>query len=209
MDIDHLFEPHHPTVIHCTGVPGSSRDFFINCLAHHPAIHVNLGEHYLFNTHEEQILFLSRHILAQKSAGVNNTKTTNRPKIPGPQLLEHCTNRNLLTVAASNSVDSFGQIHELYPKARLVMAVATEEYLGVHADQYEEQGQLMGLLIGNHAVQIHSDRFLSFESFFRTWNWTIDVLGLAPVVDSAQISALEQFHKQYITTRSSVAPVLE
>ena len=205
MRIDHLFEPLHPTVIHCTGVPGSSRDFFINCLAHHPAVHVNLGEHYLFNTAEEQVVFLSRQLTAQQSAGINNTVTTNTAKIPGPLLLEHCANRKLLTVAASNSANSFDQIHELYPTARIVMMRATVEYLGIHADQHDEQGLLMARQIGNYALQLDSDRFLDFETFLSTWQWTVRVLGLGPVDDSI-VSSLQQFHNRYVTTRSNVAP---
>jgi hypothetical protein len=205
MRIDHLFEPLHPTVIHCIGVPGSSRDFFINCLAHHPAIHLNLGEHYLFNTAEEQVLFLSRQIAAQQTAGINNTVTTNTVKIPGPLLLEHCANRKLLTVAASNSVESFDQIHELYSAARIVMVRATVDYLGIHADQYDEQGLLMEKQIGNYALQIDSDRFLDWESFLTTWQWTVRVLALGPVNDSV-VSSLQQFHNRYVTTRSNVVP---
>jgi hypothetical protein len=156
MRIDHLFEPLHPTVIHCTGVPGSSRDFFINCLAHHPAVHINLGDHYLFNTPAEQTLFLSRQIAAQQSVGVNNSVTTNTVKMPGTPLLDHCAARGLLTVAASNSANSFDQIHELYPAARIVMVKATVEYLGTHAEQYDEQGLLMAKQIGNYALQIEA-----------------------------------------------------
>lgn len=208
MNIDHLFESHHPTVIHCTGVPGSSRDFFINCLAHHPGIHVNLGEHYLFNTHEEQVLFLSRHISAQRALGVNNTKTTNKIKIPGPQLLDHCANRNLLTIVASNSVDSFGEIQGLYPNAKVVMTRATVEYLGVQADHYAEQSRLIEMSIGLDSSYITSEAFLSWESFFSVWEWTVDALRLAPV-DDCVVSALKQFHRQYITTRSSAVPVQE
>jgi len=203
MNIDHLFESNHPTVIHCTGVPGSSRDFFINCLAHHPAIHVNLGEYYLFNSHREQRLFLSRQLTAQQSAGVNNSITTNTVKMPGPQLLEHCVNRKLLTIAASNSVDSFDQIHQLYPTAMIVMVRASKEYLGIHADQYDEQGQLMGKQIGNYALQVDSNRFLDFESFLSTWQWTVRVLRLDPVNDDV-IELLEQFHGQYISTRYTI-----
>jgi hypothetical protein len=206
MYINHLFEPCHPTVIHCTGVPGSSRDFFINCLAQHPAVHINLGEHYLFNTPAEQRMFLSRQLAAQAAARVNNTITTNTVKLVSTQLLEHCADRKLLTVAASNDADSFDKIHELYPTARVVMTRATVDYLGSHADQYEQQGQLMGRLIGNYALQIESDRFPAWDSFLSTWQWTVRVLGLDPVDDSI-VSSLQQFHSRYITTRSSVVPV--
>jgi hypothetical protein len=199
-------ESRNSTVIHCTGVPGSSRDFFINCLAHHPAVHIDLGDHYLFNTPAEQIAFLSRQIAAQQSAGINNTVTTNTAKIPGTPLLEHCANRKLLTIAASNSVESFDQIHELYPAARIVMVRAGVEYLGIHADQYNEQGLLMERQMGNYALQIGSDRFLVWESFLSTWQWTVRVLGLDPVVSDDVIASLEVFHTRYVTTRSSVVP---
>jgi hypothetical protein len=176
-------------------VPGSSRDFFSNCLAHHPAIHVNLGDDYLFNSPEEQVLFLSRHISAQKTAGINNTKTTNKIKIPGPRLLEHCAARGLLAVAASNDEDSFDKICELYPAARIVMTQASSEYLGtVHADHYAEQSRLMEISIGLDSLYVRSDAFLSWESFFSVWEWTTDMLKLDPVVDDKIISALKQFH---------------
>jgi hypothetical protein len=204
MDTNH----YHSEVIHCTGVPGSSRDFFINCLAYHPGIHVNLGEHYLFNSPEEQMLFLSRNISAQIAAGVNNTVTTNRVKIPGSQMLEHCAGRGLLAIAASNNEDSFNKIYRLYPAARIIMTQATVEYLGVHADQHAEQSRLMELSIGLDSSYITSEAFLSWESFFSVWEWTIDMLKLDPVDDSI-VSALKQFHSQYITTRSSAAPVQE
>ena len=190
-------------------MPGSSRDFFINCLAHHPGIHVNLGEHYLFNSPEEQMLFLSRHIFAQTAAGVNNTATTNRVKIPGSQMLEHCTARGLLAIAASNDEDSFNKIYRLYPAAKIVMTRADVKYLGVHAERYAEQSRLMELSIGFDSSYITSAAFLSWESFFSIWEWTIDVLKLDPVVDDKIISALKQFHHQYITTRSNAAPVQE
>jgi len=182
-------------------VPGSSRDFFINCLAHHPAIHVDLGDDYLFNSPEDQVLFLSRHISAQKTAGINNTKTTNKIKIPGSQLLEHCAARGLLAVAASNDEDSFNKIYALYPAARIVMTRAEVEYLGVHADRYTEQSRLMELSIGLDSLYVRSEAFLSWESFFSIWEWTTDMLKLDPVVDDKIISALKQFHNQYITTR--------
>lgn len=203
MNIDHLFEPLHPTVIHCIGVPGSSRDFFINCLAHHPAIHVNLGEHYLFDTPAEQRLFLSRQLTAQQSAAVNNSITTNTAKIPGPLLLEHCVARKLLTVAASNSVESFDRIHKLYPTARILMVRATIDYLGTHADRHDEQGLLMAKQIGNYALQVDSDRFLAWELFLPIWQWTVRVMGLDPVDDNV-IELLEQFHGQYISTRYTI-----
>jgi hypothetical protein len=203
MDIDH-------TVVHCTGVPGSSRDFFINCLAHHPAMHVNMGDDYLFNSPKEQVLFLSRQISAQAAAGVNNTVATNRVKMPGPRLLEHCATRGLLTIAASNDEDSFDKIYALYPAARIVMTQASREYLGtVHADHYAEQGRLIELSIGLDSLYVRSDVFLSWESFFPIWEWTTNVLGLDTVIDNSIISALEQFHRQYITTRSSAGPVQE
>ena len=208
MGIAQLFETRHPTVIHCTGVPGSSRDFFINCLAHHPAVHVNLGEHYLFNSPEEQVLFLSHHISAQATAGVDNTVTTNRVKMPGPCLLEHCVAHRLLTIAASNDQDSFNKIYALYPTAKIVMTRATVEYLGVHADHYAEQDRLIEMSIGLDSSYITSEAFLSWESFFSVWEWTIDMLRLDPVDDSI-VSALKQFHNQYITTRSSAAPAQE
>jgi len=189
-------------------VPGSSRDFFINCLAHHPGIHVNLGEYYLFNSPEEQMLFLSRHISAQTAAGVNNTVTTNQVKIPSTQLLEHCAARGLLTVAASNDKDSFNKINVLYPAAKIVMTRATVEYLGVHAERYTEQSRLMEMSIGLDSLYVTSTAFLSWESFFSVWEWTIDMLKLDPVDDHV-VSALKQFHRQYITTRSSAAPVQE
>jgi hypothetical protein len=204
MDIDHC----HSEVIHCTGVPGSSRDFFINCLAHHPAIHVNLGEHYLFNSPKDQISFLSHHISAQAAAGVNSAITTNQVKIPGSQLLEHCNARSLLTIAASNNEDSFNKIHTLYPASKIIMTRADAEYLGVHADRYTEQSRLMEMAIGLDSLFVASTAFLYWESFFPVWEWTIDMLRLDPVDDSI-VSALKQFHSRYITTRSSAAPVQE
>jgi hypothetical protein len=203
MDID-------PIVIHCTGVPGSSRDFFINCLAHHPAIHVNMGDDYLFDSPGDQVLFLSRQISAQAAAGVDATVATNRVKMPGPRLLEHCAARGLLTIAASNDENSFDKISELYPAARIVMTQASSEYLGtVHADHYAEQSRLMEISIGLDSLYIRSDAFLSWESFFSVWEWTVDALKLDTVVDDETVSALAQFHRQYITTRSNVVPVQE
>jgi hypothetical protein len=205
MNIDHLFEPLHPTVIHCVGVPGSSRDFFINCLAHHPAVHINLGQYYLFSSPEDQRVFLSRQLSAVRSGG---SVGVNRVRTVDPELLQHCAARGLVTVAASNSVDSFDSIREQYPAARTVMTRATVEYLGTHADQYESQSLLLGRLIGNHALQVDSDRFLVWESFLATWQWTVGCLGL-DLVDDGVIAALREFHRQYITTKSSVVPAQE
>jgi len=137
------------------------------------------------------MLFLSRHIFAQTAAGVNNTITTNRVKIPGSQMLEHCAARGLLAIAASNDEDSFNKIYRLYPAAKIVMTQATIEYLGVHADQYTEQSRLMERSIGLDSSYITSTAFLSWESFFSIWEWTIDVLKLDPVVDDKIISALK------------------
>jgi len=158
----------------------------------------------LFNSPEEQILFLSRHISAQTAAGVNNTVTTNRVKIPGSQLLEHCAARGLLTIAASNDEDSFNKIYTLYPTAKIVMTRSTVEYLGVQADYYAEQSRLIEMSIGLDSYYITSEAFLSWESFFSVWEWTTDMLKLDPVVDDKIISALKQFHNQYIKTRYNV-----
>ena len=128
--------------------------------------------------------------------------------MPGPRLLEHCANRKLLTAAASNNLDSFNKIYTLYPAAKIVMTRATVEYLGVHADHYAEQSRLMELSIGLDSSYITSEAFLSWESFFSVWEWTVEVLKLDSIDDSV-VSALKQFHRQYVTTRSSAAPVQE